>query len=144
MTIGVGLVLLYAAPGAYFVDTQGFYAELIVPEFLLPPLWLTVGWSFVYLADIAVISRLVFYRKSVFLVASVVVCGIFNAVWCIVFFVFGALGAAFAMTVFMTALVLAIAVFLIKEESFSLIFWQIKLVWYAYLCIAAYYVASLN
>ncbi len=144
MTIGVGLVLLYAAPSAYFVDTQGFYSQLIVPDFVLPPLWLTVGWSFVYLADIAVISRLVFYRKSVFLTAAVVVCGFLNAVWCIVFFVFGALEAAFAMTVFMTALVLAIAVFLVKEESFSLIFWQVKLVWYGYLCIAAYYVAFLN
>ena len=144
MTIGVGLVLLYAAPSAYFVDTQGVYAGLKLPVFALSGLWITVGWSIVYLADIAVISRLVYYRKSVFLTAAVVFCGFLNAVWCIVFFVFGALGVAFALSVFMTALVLATAVFLMREESFSLILWQLKIVWYAYSCIVCYYVFMLN
>lgn len=143
-TIGVGLVLLYAAPSAYFVDTQGFYKALELPVFALSGLWMTVGWSAVYLADVAVISRLVYYRKSAYLIAAAECCGFLNAVWCIVFFRCGALGGAFALAVFMTALVLALAVFLAREDGFSLIFWQLKLVWYAYSTIAAYYVMCLN
>lgn len=144
ITAGVGLVLLYAAPSAYFVDTDGIYATLKLPSFILPSVWITVAWSIVYAADMAVISRLVYHKKSVYLTAAVVVTGILNTVWCVAFFRFGALRLCFALSVFMTALVLAIAVFLVREESCSLIFWQLKIVWYGYLVVAAYYVCLLN
>lgn len=144
MTIGVGVVLLYAAPSAYFVDTGEYYQSLTLPDFALSAGWITLGWSVIYLADIAIISRLIYAKKGAYVVAPIAVCGFLNAVWCILFFVVRALEISFFLSVFMTALVLTIGVFLLKEERFSLIFWQLKFVWYSYSCVVMYFICALN
>lgn len=137
-------MLVYASLSAYFVKTDGFYSTLTLPEFALSPLWITVGWSVIYLVDIAVISRLIYYKESTYIVIPVMILGFCNVLYCMVFFVFGMAGYAFLILLFMAVFVVVIAIFLIKEESFTLIFWQIKIVWYIYLCVVGYYIMALN
>lgn len=144
ITTGVGLVLIYASLSAYFVDTGEFYASLNLPDFALSPLWITVGWSVVYLVDIAVISRLVYYKSASYLIIPLMILGILNVFWCMVFFVFCKIVLSFVLLIFMTVLVLVVGGFLIKEDGFSLIFWQIKIVWYIYLCTVSYFIVFLN
>lgn len=144
ITIAVGLVLIYAALSAYFVEIGDFYKSLKLPSFSLPPVWITIGWSIIYLVDIAVISRLIYYKESTYIVIPIMILGFLNVIWCIVFFMFNQIVLGFILLVLMLLLVFVITAFIIKEDSFSLIFWQIKIVWYIYVTVVGYYIMILN
>ena len=57
VAIAMGIVLIYASLSAYFVKIDEWYLSLTLPKFAFSPLIMTIGWSIVYIINIAVLAR---------------------------------------------------------------------------------------
>lgn len=144
IAIAVGIVLIYAYLSAYFVDTQGVYATFVLPSIALPPIGISIAWSIIYVIDIIVLARLIYYREGLYLAIPIIITGILNVIWCIVFFQLGGLKLSFILSILMAIITLVVGILLIKEDGVSLIIWQIKIAWYIYVCVLGYNLILLN
>lgn len=133
VAIAMGIVLIYASLSSYFIKIDDWYNQLNLPAIVLPPIGMTVAWSIVYLINITIIARIIYYKYYLYVLIPVCILGILNIVWCMVFFTFHSLTGAFAVLLSQTILSVAIFIILIKEDCISMIFWQVNLVWYLYL-----------
>lgn len=138
VAIAMGIVLIYASLSSYFIKVDEWYFSLDLPAMTLPPLGMTAAWSIVYLINILVIARIIYYKYYLYALIPITVLGIANIIWCMCFFTFHTLVGGFVILLIQSILTLAIFVILIKEDCLSMIFWQVNLVWYLYLlCVMA-------
>lgn len=144
VAIAMGIVLIYASLSAYFVKIDEWYLSLTLPKFAFSPLIMTIGWSIVYIINIAVLARTVYFKYYLYVMIPLVILGIGNIIWCMTFFAFHALTASFIILIIQTALTSVIFIMLIKEDCISMIFWQVSAVWYLYLCVICWEVMTLN
>lgn len=141
IAIAMGIVLLYASLSAYFVRINGWYEELILPSIALPPKGMAVGWSLAYIVNIVIIARLIFYKENSKIILPLVILGILNIVWCMVFFSFHSPLAGFVILIVACALILAIFVMTIRRDTISMILIEPLFAWYIYLTVVTYFIA---
>ena len=141
IAIAMGIVLLYASLSAYFVKVDGWYKELILPSTALSSKGMAVGWSLAYIVNIAIISRLVYYRENSKIILPLVILGVLNIIWCIAFFTFHSPLAGFVILIVECALILAIFIMTIRRDSIAMILIEPLFAWYVYLTVMTYYIA---
>ncbi len=138
VAIAMGIVLIYASLSSYFIRVDEWYYQLDLPSIVLPPIGMTVAWSIVYIINITVMARTIYYKYYLYVMIPVCILGISNIIWCMCFFTFHSLMAAVIILALQSLLSAAIFIMLIKEDCISMIFWQVNLVWYIYLmCLIA-------
>ncbi|MBD5099937.1 MAG: hypothetical protein HDT29_01355 [Clostridiales bacterium] len=133
VAIAMGIVLIYASLSSYFIKIDDWYNGLSLPAIILPPLGMTIAWSIIYIINITVIARTIYYKYYLYLLIPICILGITNIIWCMVFFTFHSIVGAFVVLILQTLLSVAIFIMLIREDCISMIFWQVNLVWYLYL-----------
>ena len=133
IAIAMGIVLIYASLSSYFIRVDEWYFQLDLPTISLPPIGMTVAWSIVYIINITVIARTVFYKYYLYVLIPICILGISNIIWCMCFFTFHSVLAGFIVLALQSLLSVAIFIILIKEDCISMIFWQVNLIWYVYL-----------
>lgn len=134
----MGIVLVYASLSSYFIRVDEWYFNLELPVMTLPPLGMTAAWSIVYIVNIIVIARAIFYKYYIYVLIPICFLGIANILWCACFFTLHALIGSFCLLLLQSVICVAVFIILIKEDCISMIFWQVNLVWYLYLlCIMA-------
>ena len=144
IAIAMGIVLLYASLSAYFVKPIGWYEELILPSLALPPKGMAVGWSLAYIVNIFIIARLIYYRENAKIILPLIILGVLNILWCIVFFTFHSPIAGFVILIIACALILAIFFMTVRRDTVSMILLEPLLAWYVYLAIVNYYIIACN
>ena len=132
IAIAMGIVLLYASLSAYFVKINGWYEELLLPAITLPPKGMAVGWSLAYIVNIIIIARLIL---------PLVILGVLNILWCMVFFTFHSPLAGFVILIIACSLILAIFVMTIRRDTIAMILLEPLFAWYVYLTIVTYFIA---
>lgn len=136
----MGIVLLYASLSAYFVKIDGWYESLILPDIALQPKVMAIGWSIAYIVNISVIARLIYHREHSIIILPLVILGILNILWCLVFFRFHSPLAALIILSVACALIFAIFVMTIRRDTISMIIIEPLFAWYVYLTVVNYYI----
>ena len=140
ISIAMGIVLLYASLSAYFIKIDGWYNALILPSIALAPKGMAIGWSLAYIVNIAIIARLIFHRKHTIIILPLVILGILNILWCMVFFAIHSPIAGFVILIIACALIFAVFVMTIRRDTISMIIIEPLFAWYVYLAIVNYYI----
>ena len=133
ISIAMGIVLIYASLSSYFIKIDDWFSSLTLPAIALPSIGMTVAWSIVYIINITVIARTVYYKYYLYVLIPICILGISNIIWCMCFFTFHSILGGFVVLLLQTIICVAIFIMLIKEDCISMIFWQVNLVWYLYL-----------
>ncbi len=141
IAIAMGIVLLYASLSAYFVKINGWYEELLLPAITLPPKGMAVGWSLAYIVNIIIIARLIFHKENSKIILPLVILGVLNILWCMVFFTFHSPLAGFVILIIACSLILAIFVMTIRRDTIAMILLEPLFAWYVYLTIVTYFIA---
>ncbi|MDE7191385.1 MAG: tryptophan-rich sensory protein [Clostridia bacterium] len=140
IAIAMGIVLLYASLSAYFIKIDGWYNGLILPSIALSPKGMAIGWSLAYIVNIAIIARLIFHRKHTMIILPLVILGVLNILWCMVFFTIHSTIASFVILIIACALIFAIFVMTIRRDTIAMILLEPLFAWYVYLAIVNYYI----
>ena len=140
ISIAMGIVLLYASLSAYFIKIDGWYESLILPHFALPPRIMAIGWSLAYIVNIAIIARLIYHREHAVIILPLVILGVLNILWCLIFFRFHSPLASLVILAIACALIFAIFVMAIRRDYISMVIIEPIFAWYVYLTVVNYYI----
>ena len=144
ISIAMGIVLLYASLSAYFIKIDGWYQTLTLPRIALPPKGMAIGWSLAYIVNIAIIARLIYHREYAIIILPLVILGILNIIWCLVFFRFHSALASLVILAIACALIFAIFIMTIRRDTISMIIIEPLFAWYVYLTVVNYYILLHN
>ena len=140
IAIAMGIVLLYASLSAYFIKIGEWYNALILTSIGLALKGRAIGWSIAYIVNIAIIARLIFHRKHTIIILPLVILGILNIIWCMLFFAIHSPIASFVILIIACALIFAVFIMTIRRDTIAMILLEPLFAWYVYLAIVNYYI----
>lgn len=146
ITIAFMTVLLYATATSLFVTPNSeWYLALNRPISVVPtPTLITIGWAINYILTIIILTKLIFKHDNRRAIAYIVVIGIMQIIWSIIFFSAHSLLGGLIIEILILAVSLVAISSICDDDLIITVLFSIVTLWYIITTIAGYNIWLVN